>query len=707
MRGEKASASASRKVSIMVFEGVFAAVFYTAVLGTLWPLRSSPSFTESFLETVGKSLFLSWLVTALSYWLNLGNLLVPLVILVAISLALQTWYAFRGRNKLQIKILFWEPVAFLGIAAICVHLFNGGLGSDYRLIFMTGDALDNWHRWGVQLTSNYYEPYTGIYPILFSGLYSLIYKAQGTTSVWIFAKATLFIVPVILCLSVLILAAYRMYISALLAAVFVASFFFKSNAWSMLMGNMDIPISSMMLASGVLMYVASIKLQERVNDDVYRLSLLAAIFVGLTSMTKGQGAVMFAPLLLLVVLGLLKQHLTLAKGMVVLCVASVPLATYLPIFLSLQPNPFGILPTLAKDAVELSPHGNPLLTAYYFMRDMLPWQAWVVVGLLGAANWISLRRPSSLLGALFFALGIAGFFFYGKCCSYEARNGWWVLILFATSALFAVAPVEIYLQRRFPSWSLHWRMPVIASAVPLVAAFAFAVLVARNYDEATVRADQETLQWAIAGNEMGPLLRDNIGLVSPQDRIVSEVNAARWLPTFRERFSLCGQKHVQCVENARRAAARIFVLIVPGVLEFPSLKSQLTLSRLVADGNELQFYGPIADVDDSGQAEPSVIEQASLGEPLELTFRKEACSAPSMAAFECGPSYHVEYNLKSNSWTLAGPSRGSRKDQSMSYTNALARPGHISLWGAIGVFDRSGALYLDGSRVGTLKAAPH
>ena len=695
-------------VDLMVFESVFAAVFYTAVLGTLWPLRSSPSFTESFLGTVGKSLFLSWLVTAFSYWLNLGNLLVPLVILVAISLALQTWYAFRGRNKLQIEILFWEPVAFLGIAAICVHLFNGGFGSDYRLIFMTGDALDNWHRWGVELTSNYYEPYTGIYPILFSGLYSLIYKAQGTTSVWIFAKATLFVVPVILCLSVLILAAYRMYISALLAAVFVASFFFKSNAWSMLMGNMDIPISSMMLASGVLMYVASIKLQEVVNDDTYRVALLAAIFVGLTSITKGQGAVMFAPLLLLVVLGFLKQHLTLWKGIVVLCVASVPLATYLPMFLSLQPNPFGILPTLAKDAAQLSPHGNPLLTAYYFMRDMLPWQAWIIVGLLAAANLISIRRPSGLLGALFFALGVAGFFFYGKCCSYEARNGWWVLILFATSALFALAPVEIYLLRCLPSWSLHWRMPVVmASAVPLVAAFAFAVFVAKNYDEANVRADQETMQWAIAGNEMGPILRDNVGLVSPQDRIVSEVNAARWLPTFKERFSLCGHIDAQCVEDAKRAAARIFVLIVPGILEFPSLKSQLTLSRLVGDGNGMQFYGPIADVDNSGQAEPSVIEQASLGEPLKLTFQKEACSAPDMAAFECGPSYHVEYNLESNSWTIAGPNRLARTDESRSYTNALTRPGHISLWGATGVFDRSGAVYLGGSRVGTLKATQH
>jgi hypothetical protein len=692
----------------MVFESVFAAVFYTAVLGTLWPLRSSPSFTEGLLGNVGKSLFLSWLVTAFSYWLNLGNLLVPLVILVAISLALQTWYAFRGRNKLQIKILFWEPVAFLGIAAICVHLFNGGFGSDYRLIFMTGDALDNWHRWGVQLTSNYYEPYTGAYPLLFSGLYSLIYKAQGNTSVWIFAKASLFVVPVILCLSVLILAAYRMFISALLVAIFVAYFFFKSNAWSMLMGNMDIPISSMMLAGGVLMYISSIKLQEVVNDDTYRVALLAAIFVGLTSITKGQGGVMFAPLFLLVVLGFLKQHLTLGKGIVVLCVASVPLAAYLPIYLSLQPNPFGHLTTLANDAVQMSPHGNPMLTAYYFMLGMLPWPAWVVVGLLAAANLISIRRPSGLLGALFFVLGVAGFFFYAKCCSYEARNGWWVLILFATSALFALAPVEIYLQRRLPSWSLHWRMPVImASAIPLVAAFAFAVLVAKNYDEANVRADQERLQWAIAGTEMGPLLRDNVGLVSPQDRIVSEVNAARWLPTFTERFSLCGQNNIQCIDDAKRAAARIFVLIVPGLLEFPSLKSQLTLSRLVGDGNELQFYGPIADVDNSGQAEPSVIEQASLGEPLELIFRKEACSAPDMAAFECGPSYHVEYNVKSNSWTLAGPNRLSGKEEAASSTNALARPGRISLWGATGVFDRSGAVYLGGSRVGTLKATPH
>ena len=86
----------------------------------------------------------------------------------------------------------------IGAAGLCLFLYYGGFDSDYRWIFMTTDAVESWNRWAIELSRNTYNPYNAAYPLLFPGIWSLVYKAQGASSVWIFAKLTLFVGPMIL-----------------------------------------------------------------------------------------------------------------------------------------------------------------------------------------------------------------------------------------------------------------------------------------------------------------------------------------------------------------------------------------------------------------------------------------------------------------------------------------------------------------------------
>jgi hypothetical protein len=55
----------------LVFSGALAAIFYTLVLGAVWPSRPGSDFPVAFLGLIAKSLWLSWLVVVVSYWLDL------------------------------------------------------------------------------------------------------------------------------------------------------------------------------------------------------------------------------------------------------------------------------------------------------------------------------------------------------------------------------------------------------------------------------------------------------------------------------------------------------------------------------------------------------------------------------------------------------------------------------------------------------------
>src|SRR4051794_4545760 len=126
----------------LVFSGALAAAFYTLVLGAVWPARDGSDFSVSLLGQIAKSLWLSWLVVAVSYWLNLTIPLPALFGLVVVALAYQGW---RGRRFVVFTNAI-PVVLVMGMAgALCLFCFRGGFDSDYRLIFVTGDAVGSWN----------------------------------------------------------------------------------------------------------------------------------------------------------------------------------------------------------------------------------------------------------------------------------------------------------------------------------------------------------------------------------------------------------------------------------------------------------------------------------------------------------------------------------------------------------------------------------
>ena len=276
----------------LVFSGVLAAAFYTLIFGAIWPPRGGSDFAVSLLGLIAKSLWLSWLVVAISYWLDLNVPYLALFAAVVVSLAYQ-W--LRGQRQTVLTNAFPVVLVLVATAGLCLFCYIGGFDSDYRPIFMTTDALMSWNNWAIQLSRNTYKPYDAAYPLLFPGIWSLVYKAQGASTIWIFAKLTLFIGPVILAGTVCVLLASRAVIAASIYSVFVVQFFFVSKAFPMLLGNMDVPVAIMCLAAGILMVVAIDKIER--GEPTGEVVILAALFAGLASITKQWGTVMLLPLL--------------------------------------------------------------------------------------------------------------------------------------------------------------------------------------------------------------------------------------------------------------------------------------------------------------------------------------------------------------------------------------------------------------------------
>jgi hypothetical protein len=572
----------------LVFSGALAATFYTLVVGAVWPARDGADFSVALLGLIAKSLWLSWLVVVVSYWLNLTVPLPALLGLVAVALA-YLW--LQGRRSVVVTNAYVVALTLIVTAGLCLFLYWGGFTSDYRLIFLTNDAVVSWNRWGVELAENTFKPYNAAYPVLFPGIWSLVYKAQGGSTVWIFAKLTTFIGPVILGATVCVLVASRSAIAASVYTIFVFQFFFITKPFPMLLGDMDVPVAIMCLAAGISMVVAIDKIER--GESSGETVIVAGLFSGLASITKQAGAVMLLPLIYLVVAGTWSGKISKRASLIAVLVAAVPLATFTAMFLSQQTDLLGNIQNLENFTKSVNKF--PLLGALYHVEAMLPIWMLVVLSLLALANLFYLRGLSGQMGVLFLVLGIAGFFAFAKCCAYQERNGWWIVALLAVSATQTLLRLDIW---RVGS-VIRMPAPYLPTAVAVLSIAVAAMAKERISDQAVVSLQLQE-QENILGPHAGPLLRKTLQpLLKQGDLLISELGMARWFPGMAEFLQECSSRNTPCIASAFRKDedVNIFVLMQRGSLEYPTMASLLTPEKRLAESGGFELYGPFHAAD--------------------------------------------------------------------------------------------------------------
>ena len=167
----------------MIFTGLLALFVFTFLSGLIWlNIKDDRGIEEVLTELIAKSLLISWFVVFVSYYIKVGNILWVLLGGIVIVCLLRKW-----NSRIQINI----RSVVLTIAVLVVGTIY--LLEPYDLVFIDYDPVVSWNRWGMSLSKNSYSAVGNLYPIVFPGLWSLIYKAQGDLTFWIFTKATLWI----------------------------------------------------------------------------------------------------------------------------------------------------------------------------------------------------------------------------------------------------------------------------------------------------------------------------------------------------------------------------------------------------------------------------------------------------------------------------------------------------------------------------------
>jgi hypothetical protein len=578
----------------VIFYGILAAFFYTFLIGAIWPARKEAYLSEALLGYLGKSLWLSWILVAISYWLKLPDLFLLVFVVCSLIVFLQS------RADLRNVTIAGDFLRLAGAAVInSVFLFvcwQRLASGDYDTIFKEWDAVVSWNQWATELFQNRYEPYNAAYPVLFPAIWSLVYKAQGDASVWFMAKFTLFSVPAALGLSAIALMERYRFLSAIIMSVFVTTFFFQSHLRPMLSGYMDIPVTALMLVTAVCMFLAAMCFQESRGDEARSYLRLGAFFSGLSATTKQPGVIIIVLFLIQAAYYAINKRLKIRYFLGIFLIAALPPAVYLIIYLQLIDNVVGNLEELRHLALERAKEEGIYWVTYRAIVSLVGPGALLALMAAALLNFRNLGGIDGLIGLAFLAGAIGGALIYANCCSYDVRDGWWITSVLVPSALFGLSTIDSVFGRRFAIYSTIAIPAVVVPVTILLAAIATAAVTAISLPEDRVRLIQAESQWEIATPSINELIRSKLDVLGDDGMLVASYVPAGWLPSMKNRYTYCALSDAGCVRRVARTSPRILILMRTqdeGDVS-PELRPLLSRAKLLGmtPHNRAALYGP-------------------------------------------------------------------------------------------------------------------
>jgi peptidoglycan/LPS O-acetylase OafA/YrhL len=162
------------------------------------------------------------------------------------------------------------------------------------------------------------------------------------------------------------------------------------------------------------------------------------------------------------------------------------------------------------------------------------------------------------------------------------------VLICAASFRFFEAPLVKLAHHRFTFWALASPIPKAPGGYIPTAIGAFAIF-------ATVM-----VQDRVSHDDIGTILRQSLQpIINRGDVLLTELPTDRWPPAMRDSMAFCLASDTPCIRDVFNdpARGRIFVLIRPGVFEYPSMSTLLTSDKLMAASGRVELYGPFQAVD--------------------------------------------------------------------------------------------------------------
>ena len=574
----------------MIFAvGLVSCYIYCFAIGILWQCSSTFDRWLTLASTVAKALWISWLVSVAAFYLHIDNPLPlcipPIIILLGLNKFHKIsnemdWHDIPQRSRITfLDLPFISLLACISYSAITRIPTPLGL-------FTKWDAVVSWNRWAIELVNYTYEPASAGYPILFPGIWSLIYKAQGTTEIWFLAKLSLYFVP-FLCICLLASLAEQGLITASVIATIGFILMLVSFGQDVVSGYMDAPVSLMMLACGLWM-ILFISGSLSTNS----LSPLSAL-VGVTAITKQAGILMIIPYFVVLFFQSRSNRLCLRYLIWQLVLILTPILIFLVIYLSRESSIVGNLELLASIASNSAGSSTPVLHAFDILFGGLRWLALIPLLGLSLLNFFNSKDSVFWLGAVFLLLFVCFFPVFAVCCSYDVRNGWWLISLLLLSGVCGVAKVNsIKLQRVFDFFRdktilsekiLNILTPLLLTLVIVAASFV---------PNKSLKALQHDMQWNVGYPTISALLRKHRNLFSSDTKLITTYMPARWLPGLEDSYVWCQNRRSdvsKCVYDELRDSQSYILMRVS---DYAFLNQSLKKGYLLDESDGFQLYGP-------------------------------------------------------------------------------------------------------------------
>lgn len=414
------------------FIGLFFLLFSSQVLVKI-------SFKDDVYSIVLiKSLILSlsivWLVFLISYYSNLSNVIIRIVVFAFVIFSIFKLYQYRDFSQ---KIVSTFILSFLILYP---------LWKSFGDIFTSWDALVSWNRWAIDIYHNSYTPEGTAYPVLLSSLLGFIYKMQGSAQIWWTAKIALFIIPCFIIMILVSLYFETKNIFFIFAILFSYTYLTDYNTIS---GCVDFPVALLGLLALFLLYYLSIGRLKQSYDTI----LICIFFISSLSVVLKQSGLVYLFFSFLFIVFNYKNIINFKKTGILLLLSLFYPVTFMFIFYTNGQSAIqnlDYLQSLSSSGFSL----NEIIRKVHLFLTLPSYDVFFLpvvfcIALVPAINCFFNKKNDIEMKLLFFLLVmfILGFIIWFLNFSYDARNGIWVKSFLIVSG--AIGGAWLYENNKF------------------------------------------------------------------------------------------------------------------------------------------------------------------------------------------------------------------------------------------------------------------
>jgi len=379
------------------------------------------------------SMSVGWLVFLVSFYFETSDIYLLYLSIIFNIFVLSYIYLNRYKTFVDIKISSFYYVTFVVLALVILR--------EYGDIFTSWDAVVSWNRWAVELSNNTFYPMDTAYPVLLPSIWSLLYKIQGTSDIWLTTKLSTTIIPIIMLLIIILIIQETKKSSINFILILSIPFLLNKN---MISGYMDMPVMIFGLVSVLLLYVSELaKDKKQYEHYIYT----AILFAGIASVIKQAGLV-FVLFNMIYIFVFAWKSITSKKFMLfVLLLSFVYFLSFLVLFMQYQNNPVGNLTYLQSLTHSKYEQNNIFQTISYLYHQFSRRPniyAFITPFLLyfSIFSFSKQNRKLHPVGYLSFIFFVIGFVVWAVLFSYDSRNAQWVKSFFIISSAIGMASIQ-------------------------------------------------------------------------------------------------------------------------------------------------------------------------------------------------------------------------------------------------------------------------